>query len=160
MMAASLALILLAGPKAEPADVLIARAAKESVKGDRRILVQFGASWCVPCHKLEKLLSEGKVGRIVGKYFVLVHLDLYEKPEKANLMNPGADTLIDHYGGKNSGIPFWVIVDKDGKLLATGEGAPEGYTSIPPFLRTLVTGNPKMSTDDLWTIRREMEAKS
>jgi len=156
-VAASLALLLLGGPKAEFADVLVARAAKESVKGDRRVLIQFGASWCGPCHKLEKLLHEGKIGGIVKKYFVLVNLDLYEKPDKANLMNPGADKLIARYGGEKSGIPFWVIVDKEGKLLSTGEGEPEGYSSIPTFLKTLSAGNPKMSSDDLWAIRREME---
>jgi hypothetical protein len=42
-----------------------------------------------------------------------------ESDGKKNLENPGADSLILLYNGrKNSGLPFWYILDANGKLLA------------------------------------------
>jgi len=143
----------------ESADVLISRANKDAVKGDRRVLIHFGASWCGPCRVLAKFLHEGKVGQILGKYFVIVGMDVDETPEKQGLENPGAAAMRTRYLGEKAPLPSFIILDKEGKMLSFGEGCPSGYSGIKPFLKVLATGNPKITTDDLWTLRREMEAR-
>ena len=50
--------------------------------------------------------------------FVIVQLILDETSGKENLENPGADEYRTRYNGdKNQGIPFWFILNSNGKLL-------------------------------------------
>lgn len=145
--------------KPEAADVLIARANKESEKGDRRILVHFGASWCGPCHELEKFLHEGKIGQILKKYFVIVKMDVREPPEKQALETPGGLAFRTRYAGEKATLPYFAIIDKQGKLYASGDDCPTNYGLIGRFLKVLATGNPKITETDLWALRREIEAR-
>jgi hypothetical protein len=57
---------------------------------------------------------------------VTVFLDVDETDDKKSLENPGADALRNKYFGKDQGIPFWLIFDKDGKLLADSKIRKEG----------------------------------
>ena len=58
--------------------------------------------------------------------FVVRHLVVDEYNEKKKLENPGADELRAKYHGNGQGIPFWLIFDKDGNLLADSQMKPEG----------------------------------
>ena len=49
-----------------------------------------------------------------------------ESRDKKNLENPGADELRTKYHGDDEGIPFWLIFDKDGNLLADSQIEPKG----------------------------------
>jgi len=49
-----------------------------------------------------------------------------ESDDKKNLENPGADELRKKYHGDGQGIPFWLVFDKDGKLLADSKMRDEG----------------------------------
>jgi len=52
------------------------------------------------------------------KSYVIVHLTILESKDKKNLENPGAEDIFNENGGKGSGIPYFLIYDKKGKLLA------------------------------------------
>jgi len=41
-----------------------------------------------------------------------------ESSDKKNLENTGAPALLREYNGQQQGIPFWVIIDKNGRFLA------------------------------------------
>jgi hypothetical protein len=45
-------------------------------------------------------------------------LVVFESDGKKNLENPGALEMLSTYNGKDDGIPFWLIFDKDEKFLA------------------------------------------
>lgn len=50
--------------------------------------------------------------------YVIRHLTVYESKGKKNLENPGAEDLLKKYKGDDQGIPYWMIFDANGKLLA------------------------------------------
>ena len=50
--------------------------------------------------------------------FVIRQLVVDESDDKKNLENPGADELRTKYHGDGQGIPFWLVFDKNGVLLA------------------------------------------
>ena len=50
--------------------------------------------------------------------FIIRHLVVFESKGKANLENPGALEMLTKYEGKEEGIPFWLIFDKDENFLA------------------------------------------
>jgi hypothetical protein len=51
---------------------------------------------------------------------------VYESKGKENLENPGALDLLKKYKGDEKGIPYWLIFDKNGKLLADSKLRPDG----------------------------------
>jgi hypothetical protein len=51
------------------------------------------------------------------KNYVIAHLVVLESANKKNLENPGAMEMMKKYKG-GGGIPFWLIFDAKGKLLA------------------------------------------
>jgi hypothetical protein len=60
------------------------------------------------------------------KNYIIRHLVVDESRDKKDLENPGADELRTKYHGDNEGIPFWLIFDKDGNLIADSQMRPKG----------------------------------
>ena len=60
------------------------------------------------------------------KYYVVIHLTVDEDNEKKHLENKGADLVRKKYHGDKAGLPFWLIMDKNGKLLADSYIRKEG----------------------------------
>jgi thiol-disulfide isomerase/thioredoxin len=87
-------------------------------KQNKKVLVMFHASWCGWCHKMDTSLNAASVKKFFDDNFVIRHLVVFESKGKENLENPGALEMISKYDGKNQGIPFWLIFDKDEKFLA------------------------------------------
>jgi thiol-disulfide isomerase/thioredoxin len=87
-------------------------------KQNKKVLVIFHASWCGWCHKMDTSLNDVSVKKFFDDNFVIRHLVVFESKGKANLENPGALEMITKYNGKEEGIPFWLIFDKDEKFLA------------------------------------------
>jgi len=87
-------------------------------KQDKKLLIIFHASWCGWCHKMDTSLNDVSVKKFFNDNFVIRHLVVFESKGKKNLENPGALEMITKYNGKEEGIPFWVIFDKDEKFLA------------------------------------------
>ena len=49
--------------------------------------------------------------------YVKTFITVQERAEKKNLETPGGDAVNEKLGGKNQGLPFWVILDSTGKVL-------------------------------------------
>lgn len=64
--------------------------------------------------------------------YVIAHLDVLEQPAKANLENPGSLDQLKAFKGEKSGLPFWVILDAKGKLLADSQIRPAGASLDTP----------------------------
>jgi thioredoxin-related protein len=98
------------------ASVQIAGALAKASAQDKRVLLIFGANWCIWCHRLHATLeSEPAVARALDQGFVLVMVDVNtRKGEKRNA------AVNDKYGDPiKNGIPVLVVLGADGKQLTT-----------------------------------------
>jgi len=86
-------------------------------KQNKKVLVMFHASWCEWCHKMDTSLNDALVKKFFDDYFVIRHLVVFESKGKENLENSGALEMLERHEGKDQGIPFWLIFDKDEKFL-------------------------------------------
>lgn len=90
----------------------IAEALQIAQKENKRVILQFGANWCVWCHRLHNLYqSDADVKTELDENFVVVLVDV----NKGN----NAD-VNEKYGNPTKlGLPVIVILDKDGTQLTT-----------------------------------------
>jgi thioredoxin-related protein len=136
--------------KPASAEEVIKEAKSEAAKSDRNVFVIFHASWCVWCHRMDTAMNDKTIQSFFDKNYVIKHLTLDESAGKKNLENPGAAALRTKYHGDDQGIPYWFIIDKNGKLLAdsrlhseTGEvtgnnvGCPVQPDEVAYFIRVL-----------------------
>lgn len=90
----------------------IADALAQAKTENKRVLLQFGANWCAPCHILHDIFSnDAEVAALLQQGFVSISIDL----------NDGHNSdVAEQYRGKqqDGGIPFVVMLDNDGKRLA------------------------------------------
>lgn len=129
---AALALFLAAPLVAEPEypkmgpDIYDARADGGRLVGDalrraaaehKRVIVDMGANWCIWCRRLHATFEgDPSVSAALERGFVVVMLDVNTR----NGTKRNAD-LVERYGNppKEHGIPVLVVLDADGKQLAT-----------------------------------------
>jgi len=113
------------------ADAVLQQARTKAAKENKNVMVIFHASWCGWCHKMDTSLNDPSVKDFFQKNYVIIHLVISESKDKKVLENPGAEELNQKWGGKNQGIPFWVIMDKDGAILADSQRKPGGNVGCP-----------------------------
>ncbi|WP_299889745.1 thioredoxin family protein [uncultured Lacinutrix sp.] len=96
----------------------IMKAAQETAKKEgKNVFIMFHASWCTWCKKMDNNMMSKATKELFEEYYVIEHLVVKESKKNKNLENPGALELLKKYKGENSGIPFWLIFDSDGRLL-------------------------------------------
>src|SRR5271154_1019564 len=101
------------------ADQIMKEAFETANQENKKVFIIFHASWCGWCHKMDSSMNDKTCHQFFDDNFVIRHLDVDEyKEDKKPLQNPGANELRTKYHGDSVGIPFWFILDKDGKLLA------------------------------------------
>lgn len=100
------------------ADEILNEAYQQATKENKKVFIMFHASWCGWCHKMDSSMNDKSCRRFFEENFVIRHLVVYESKGKQNLENPGALELLTKYKGNDKGIPFWLVFDKNGNLLA------------------------------------------
>lgn len=110
----------------EPADAILREAGNVAAKEKKNVFVLFHASWCGWCHKMDTAMNDNSVKKFFTDNYVIRHLVVYESKGKENLENPGALDLLKKYKGDEKGIPYWLIFDENGKLLADSKLRPGG----------------------------------
>lgn len=108
------------------ADEILKDAYQVAAKEHKKVFIIFHASWCGWCHRMDKSMNDEICKKFFEDNFVIRHLVVDESADKKNLENPGADELRNKYYGDGQGIPFWLVFDKDGKLLADSKIRTEG----------------------------------
>ena len=98
-------------------DEVLNEAFSEAQLKNKKVLVIFHASWCSWCKKMEKQLKDPQISEFIDDTFVITYLTVMEAKDKKDLENPGAAEFLEQHGGARSGIPFWLIFDKNRKLL-------------------------------------------
>ena len=131
------ALVSVASPQAQhgpspstdppaPASQVIDNAVKRAGAESKTVWVDFGASWCGWCRKLEAFLAAPEVKPIIDKHYVLVNLTVQESKDKKALENAGGDEVMASLGGKGAGLPFYAYLDGSGTRLANSMAMPNG----------------------------------
>jgi len=99
------------------ADEIMKEAFGEAVKENKKVFIMFHASWCGWCHKMDASMDDPLCKKFFDDNFVIRHLVVMESKGKENLENPGAMDMLTAYNGKDEGIPFWLIFDKNEKFI-------------------------------------------
>lgn len=108
-------LATVAQPKS--AEVILANASAQAKKENKNIILIFHASWCGWCKKMDASMEDAKCKKFFDDNYVTIHLTVEESKDKKDLENPGGSELKTKLMGEKAGLPFWVVLDKDGKLL-------------------------------------------
>ena len=100
------------------AQQVLVKAYKQAKKENKNIILMFHASWCGWCKKMDASIEDAKCKAFFDANYVIIHLTVDESKDKKNLENPGANEVRLKFHGDKAGLPFWVVLDKEGKLLA------------------------------------------
>jgi len=138
-------------------DAAFARAKQEG----KLVFLHFGAPWCGWCHKLEGWMEREKVAPLLAREFVDLKID-------TDRMTGGAELLkyLRTAAGlkEQGGIPWFVFLDADGRVLTTSEG-PQGNTGFPyadeevaHFVTMLTSSCKKLGAPEIEQLRAELAA--
>ncbi|HYE55563.1 MAG TPA: thioredoxin family protein [Chitinophagaceae bacterium] len=156
LLASSVALLQAQETPKHTNDIL-KEAYQQAAKEKKNVFVIFHASWCGWCHKMDTAMNDKLVKKFFDDNYVIRHLVVHEAKDKKHLENPGAMDLLAKYKGQDQGIPFWLIFDKNGRLLADSQmrpagagpsepgkntGCPASEEEVAHFIRVLETTSP------------------
>lgn len=137
------------GMAQEKADVVINNALTEAKAAKKNVLLVFHASWCKWCKMMEKNMNLPETQPIFDKRFVTAYIDVQERGEKKALENPGGQELMNKFKGENAGLPFWLVLNSKGEVLADsfnakGEnlGSPATQDEVSDFIAKLGKASP------------------
>jgi thioredoxin-related protein len=105
---------------------------------NKNVLILFTASWCGWCHKMDKGLADPSCKNLFDENYVIRHIVVDETKNNKYLETPGGGEMKKEFNGEGLGIPFWLVFDKNGKLLADsklrkeGEGPEKGVNTGCP----------------------------
>lgn len=104
--------------KPATSEEIMENAIKVAKKENKAVFLIFHASWCGWCKKMDAAMNDDSCKEYFNNSFVTIHMVVKESKENKHLENPGADELLAKYKGDRSGIPFWLIFDNKGGLIA------------------------------------------
>lgn len=111
----------------DSADQIMQKACAQAAKENKKVFIMFTASWCGWCKRMDKSMNDEECKKYFDENFVVRHMVVDESGDKKNLETPGGAAFRTRYGGDGQGIPFWLIFDKDGNLVADSM-KPDGST--------------------------------
>ena len=146
-------LVVLAPAQDKPARELLQDALAKAKESNKRVPLTFGGAGCGWCTIFEAWKAQPEVAALLGKDFVNVYID----PGKA----AGGDELKRAYAqALAAGIPWFVVLDGDGKELAdsTGPmgniGCPDTDEEIEVWTGILRKVRVTLSDDDVEALRK------
>lgn len=113
------------------ADAVLKEACQKAAQNNKNVMIIFHASWCGWCHKMDSSINDPACRDFFQKNYEIRHLTVYESEKNKNLENPGALDMLTRYHGNDQGIPFWLVFDKDGKLLGDSFVSPGNNSGCP-----------------------------
>src|ERR1700744_3106185 len=99
-------------------DAVLNKAYAQAAKEHKNVIVIFHASWCGWCKKMEASLNDPAIKKSFDDNYVITWLTVLETPEMKKAENPGAMDFMTKYHGDKAGLPFFLIMNPQGKLLA------------------------------------------
>jgi len=165
---ASLCSVIVAHAQAKlSADAIMKQAFEEAAREKKNVFLIFHASWCGWCHRMDKSMNDEGCKKFFDDNFVIRHMVVDESADKKDLETPGAAELRTKYHGDNQGIPFWLVFDKDGSLLADSKmrkeeegpeagqntGCPAHEEEVAHFMKVLQKTT-RLNTEQLAVIQK------
>ena len=108
------------------ADAIMKEAYAIAKKENKKVFVIFHASWCGWCRKMDTSMNDASCKKFFNDNFVVRHMVVDESKDKKNLETPGGQEFKIKYRGEGMGLPFWLIFDNKGNLLADAKIRPAG----------------------------------
>jgi thioredoxin-related protein len=111
---------------AKDAKVVVDEALSRASSDDKKVFLAFGAPWCGWCHHLHDWMAQPEIAAILDRDFVIAHIDV-------DRMTGGKDIQSRYQPKTSGGIPWFAILDAQGKALTTsdGPGGNIGYPAAP-----------------------------
>ena len=131
------------------AEAIVEAGLKQAKQDGKVVYLHFGAPWCGWCHRLEDWMALEEVHKILSKYFVDVKVDVDR--------TVGGQEMKTKYRGKEGGgIPWFMFMDSEGKVLVTSDdedgnniGCPYKDEEIAAFAIILKKAAPGISKKEL-----------
>lgn len=128
----------------------------------RAVLLFFHASWCSWCHVFDRLLDDPAAAPVFAAHFRVFRVRAQEHTDANRALElPGADMLYMHYAGPDAGLPFYLVVDANGRAIATSAspktgdniGFPVEPAELDAFAALLKTGAPDITALEQKAVR-------
>ncbi|MEO7445981.1 MAG: thioredoxin family protein [Ferruginibacter sp.] len=114
------------------AEKVMYAAYNQAAAENKSVLLMFHASWCGWCKKMDASLNDESIKKYITDNFIITHLTVDERGDKLPWNNPGADDLRKTFHAETAGLPFWVILDRKGSVLADSYTRKPGQTMNEP----------------------------
>ena len=121
----------------QPANELFQAALTKAKKEHKNIFLIFTATWCGPCKYLIRGLHDEYNVQYFESNYVILELYNKEKGSKRSLENKGGDSILTLYKGDTTAIPYWLILNADGKKLYGELGFSNYPEDLTRFIKTL-----------------------
>jgi thioredoxin-related protein len=141
---------------------LLEKAQVKAKKEGKAIFIKFEASWCGWCHKMTKDMKAEGTKKFFEDNYVIVPVVVNESKGKEKLENPGSRDLLKKYNGDKAGLPFWLILDSDLKVItdsfnANGQnlGGPASKEEVNQFINKIKKSAKMVSKNDVKNIKKQ-----
>jgi thiol-disulfide isomerase/thioredoxin len=141
--------------KGPPAADLLAEGLAKAKNEDKRVFLVFGSPTCGWCKYLDKYHADAEVEKVVGKYFVIVKVDV--------VTNPGGEEMYKKYG-TDRGVPAFTVLDAESRVLAdSGDGDknvgfPYTDAEIEQYVKVLRASLPKVTDAEVDLLVKKLRA--
>jgi thioredoxin-related protein len=141
---------------AKDARRVLDEALQRASSDDKRVLLTFGAPWCGWCHRLHDWMAQPEIAAILDRDFVIAQVDI-------DRMTGGKEVQKRYQPASSGGIPWFAILDVQGKALVTsdGPGGNIGYPAQPKeidhFLSMVKGQARRIDAGQLDQVRKSLE---
>ncbi|HEV3439470.1 MAG TPA: thioredoxin family protein [Gemmata sp.] len=143
-------------PKAESAEELLESALKKAKADKKAVFISFGAPMVSWCEHLDKFHERAAVKKILDKHLVFVKVDVAE--------TSGGPELYKKYSPDDAGVPMWVILSSEGKVLADSfdenkmnVGFPYEPDEVKYYKKAIKIAIPKLTDKEVDTLIDELK---
>ena len=125
------------------AESILTAAYKKATLEKKNVFIIFHASWCGWCKKLDASMNDITIKKYFDENYITVHLTVQESAKNKKLENLGADVFLEKYKGQKAGLPFFLIMNKNKKLIADSFngnesiGCPANEAEVKYFIEIL-----------------------
>lgn len=144
---------------------IMKKALSQAKAENKNVFVKYSASWCGWCKKMEAQMKSDELKAFFEDNYVIAQLVAKESAKNKHLENPGSNELMAAQGGEKAGLPFWVILDQDGKVIedsfdskGSNLGCPASPEEVTEFISKLKKTS-KLNANQLGKIAEVFAAK-
>ena len=107
-------------------------------KQNKRVLLVFGANWCIDCHILDRAFHQPRVAPLLDQNFIVVHVDVGQYDRNLALAKQ-------YHVDLGKGVPSVAVIDGKNSLLVSSSEFEKAH---------LLTEEDVIEFLDLWKPKR------